>query len=228
MNRPAVLVASLLCALPGGWLASLAWTLTTPVRVALVLTGALVGAAVATLAVTGPSAARHGPTRPPESRATDPRANVPGRRPTAGAPPDAALPRHRTADRAVPRHTATGSAGPSPANPSPADLYPAGPDGTGPDRAGPDAARLDGPWPDGAGPDGARSDGGDRAERAALIAQCPRCGELRLDSGRNGPAYRFRCGNPGCGHAWTWHPTEPWPPVVVRRNLPSRADRKPG
>lgn len=58
MIRPAVLVASLLCALPGGWLASLAWTLSTPVRVALVLTGALVGTVVATLAVSGPSPAR--------------------------------------------------------------------------------------------------------------------------------------------------------------------------
>ncbi|GAA5152641.1 hypothetical protein GCM10023321_21700 [Pseudonocardia eucalypti] len=199
MSRPAVLAASLLCALPGGWLASLAWTLTTPVRVALVLTGALVGAAVAALAVTGPSPARPGPARPPESRA-----NGPGRRPpAAGAPSDTALPRHRTADRAVSRHVASGSADPSPPDPHPA----------GPDDAGPV-----GPWPD----------GGDRAERAALIAQCPRCGELRLDSGRNGPAYRFRCGNPGCGHAWTWHPDEPWPPVVVRRNLPSRTDRKPG
>jgi hypothetical protein len=48
------------------------------------------------------------------------------------------------------------------------------------------------------------------------IAQCPRCGDFRLDVHRDGPTFGFRCTG-GCGHAWTWAVGTPWPPTVVRR-----------
>jgi hypothetical protein len=54
---------------------------------------------------------------------------------------------------------------------------------------------------------------------SALIAQCPRCGEFRLDVDQVAPAYAFRCRNGNCGNTWNWTPGTPWPPVVVRRNL---------
>lgn len=54
---------------------------------------------------------------------------------------------------------------------------------------------------------------------SALIAQCPRCGEFRLDVSHAGGAYAFRCRNGSCGNTWSWTPGTPWPPVVVRRNL---------
>jgi len=53
---------------------------------------------------------------------------------------------------------------------------------------------------------------------SALIAQCPRCGEFRLDVSASPPGYAFRC-VAGCGNSWVWTPGTPWPPVVVRRNL---------
>jgi hypothetical protein len=53
---------------------------------------------------------------------------------------------------------------------------------------------------------------------SALIAQCPRCGEFRLDVSARPPGYAFRC-VAGCGNSWVWTPGTPWPPVVVRRNL---------
>jgi len=68
-------------------------------------------------------------------------------------------------------------------------------------------------WPGAAAP--LSGDG----EQPPLVAQCPRCGEFRLDSARNGPAYTFRCQHPGCGYTWGWTPGAAWPAVVVRRNL---------
>lgn len=52
---------------------------------------------------------------------------------------------------------------------------------------------------------------------SAVIAQCPRCGDFRLDVTRAGPEYRFTCRS--CAYAWAWTPGTPWPPVAVRRNL---------
>lgn len=56
-------------------------------------------------------------------------------------------------------------------------------------------------------------------EQPPLIAQCPRCGEFRLDVVPDPTAYHLRCLGPACGHAWQWVPGTPWPPVVVRRDL---------
>lgn len=52
-----------------------------------------------------------------------------------------------------------------------------------------------------------------------LIAQCPRCGDFRLDVAQDDPDYRFRCRH--CAHLWRWTSGTPWPAVVVRRNLPT-------
>ncbi len=57
------------------------------------------------------------------------------------------------------------------------------------------------------------------ADGAALVAQCPNCGDFHIDVRRAGPAYVFRCRNPRCGEEWRWTPGTAWPPVVVRRNL---------
>jgi hypothetical protein len=54
---------------------------------------------------------------------------------------------------------------------------------------------------------------------SALIAQCPRCGEFRLDVSHVAQDYVFQCRNGSCGNTWNWTPGTPWPPVVVRRNL---------
>lgn len=54
---------------------------------------------------------------------------------------------------------------------------------------------------------------------SALIAQCPRCGEFRLDVRQVAQDYAFECRNESCGNIWSWTPGTPWPPVVVRRNL---------
>ena len=51
---------------------------------------------------------------------------------------------------------------------------------------------------------------------SALIAQCPHCGDFRLDVHRDGHEYAFRCAE-GCGHTWRWAPGSQWPPVVIRR-----------
>ena len=67
------------------------------------------------------------------------------------------------------------------------------------------------------------------ATGAALVAQCPNCGDFRLDVARNEPAYSFRCRNPRCRHEWRWTPGTDWPAVVVRRNLtgePTAPDRR--
>jgi hypothetical protein len=53
---------------------------------------------------------------------------------------------------------------------------------------------------------------------SALIAQCPRCGEFRMDVHNTSAGYAFRCAR--CGNTWGWTPGTPWPPVVVRRRLP--------
>lgn len=55
---------------------------------------------------------------------------------------------------------------------------------------------------------------------SALIAQCPRCGEFRLDVKHVAQDYAFACQNKSCGNTWNWTPGTPWPDVVVRRNLP--------
>ncbi len=48
---------------------------------------------------------------------------------------------------------------------------------------------------------------------STFIAQCPRCGAFRLDIQSASGAWDFRC--EACGHAWTWQPGTPWPPVRV-------------
>jgi len=67
------------------------------------------------------------------------------------------------------------------------------------------------------------------ATGAALVAQCPNCGDFRLDVARGEPAYSFRCRNPRCRNEWHWTPGTDWPAVVVRRNLtgePTGPDRR--
>lgn len=59
-------------------------------------------------------------------------------------------------------------------------------------------------------------------EASPLIAQCPECGEFRLDVSEHGRAFAFQCRNPGCANTWSWTPGTPWPPVVVRRTLAAR------
>lgn len=53
----------------------------------------------------------------------------------------------------------------------------------------------------------------------AVVAQCPRCGDFRLDLKQDGDACAFHCRNPNCGHRWEWRAGTPWPTTVVRRNL---------
>lgn len=53
----------------------------------------------------------------------------------------------------------------------------------------------------------------------AVVAQCPRCGDFRLDLEQDGDACAFHCRNPNCGHRWEWRAGTPWPTTVVRRNL---------
>jgi hypothetical protein len=60
------------------------------------------------------------------------------------------------------------------------------------------------------------------AEGSALVAQCPNCGDFRIDVHRADPAFAFRCRNPRCGEEWRWTPGTAWPAVVVRRNLTGR------
>jgi hypothetical protein len=60
------------------------------------------------------------------------------------------------------------------------------------------------------------------AEGSALVAQCPNCGDFRIDVHRAEQAYAFRCRNPRCGEEWRWTPGTAWPSVVVRRNLTGR------
>ncbi len=49
---------------------------------------------------------------------------------------------------------------------------------------------------------------------STFIAQCPRCGAFRLDVGRAGNDWDFRCES--CEYTWTWQPGTPWPPVRVK------------
>jgi hypothetical protein len=53
----------------------------------------------------------------------------------------------------------------------------------------------------------------------AVVAQCPRCGDFRLDLAQDADSYAFHCRNPNCGHRWEWRAGAPWPTTVVRRNL---------
>lgn len=53
----------------------------------------------------------------------------------------------------------------------------------------------------------------------AVVAQCPRCGDFRLDLKQDGDSCAFHCRNPRCGHRWEWRAGAPWPTTVVRRNL---------
>lgn len=53
----------------------------------------------------------------------------------------------------------------------------------------------------------------------AVVAQCPRCGDFRLDLKQDGESCAFHCRNPNCGHRWEWRAGTPWPTTVVRRNL---------
>ncbi|MFJ6673908.1 hypothetical protein ACIQMJ_22595 [Actinosynnema sp. NPDC091369] len=53
----------------------------------------------------------------------------------------------------------------------------------------------------------------------AVVAQCPRCGDFRLDLEQDADTYAFHCRNPRCGHRWEWRAGAPWPTTVVRRNL---------
>jgi hypothetical protein len=53
----------------------------------------------------------------------------------------------------------------------------------------------------------------------AVVAQCPRCGDFRLDLKQDGDSCAFHCRNPNCGHRWKWRAGTPWPTTVVRRNL---------
>lgn len=53
----------------------------------------------------------------------------------------------------------------------------------------------------------------------AVVAQCPRCGDFRLDLKQDGDSCAFHCRNPNCGHRWEWRAGAPWPTTVIRRNL---------
>lgn len=53
----------------------------------------------------------------------------------------------------------------------------------------------------------------------SVVAQCPNCGDFRLDVAREGHEHAFRCRNPRCGHRWSWRADAAWPTTVVRRNL---------
>jgi hypothetical protein len=47
----------------------------------------------------------------------------------------------------------------------------------------------------------------------AVIAQCPNCGEFRVDKKRTGDCYTFDC--PSCQMRWTWRPGEDWRSIEV-------------
>lgn len=58
---------------------------------------------------------------------------------------------------------------------------------------------------------------------SAVVAQCPNCGEFRVDVEHSGDGYAFGC--PSCAHRWSWVPGEPWPRVRVD---PRRRAGRPG
>lgn len=131
-----------------------------------------------------------------------------GAAPAAGAPPaTAGSAPPATAGSASPAATGSGSSVAAGSAPPPAAQA---------DRRGPSPIRRT-PAPPLSGYDAA----------SALIAQCPRCGEFRLDVSTVSPGYAFRC-VAGCGNRWEWTPGTPWPPVVVRRNLSGRSVAEDG
>lgn len=52
---------------------------------------------------------------------------------------------------------------------------------------------------------------------ATVVAQCPRCGSFGLDVEEIEAGFGFRCRD--CRNTWRWARDQPWPPVVVRRDL---------
>lgn len=56
---------------------------------------------------------------------------------------------------------------------------------------------------------------------SSLVAQCPVCGEFRVDVTRSTDGFAFAC--PPCGERWSWAPGRPWPGVTVsaRRRRPA-------
>ncbi len=64
----------------------------------------------------------------------------------------------------------------------------------------------------------------DRYKQRSQIAQCPACGNFRLDvSHPHSNGYSLRCVD--CGHFWSWTPGTSWPGLKVDRTRNSRSER---
>ncbi|MGD9530651.1 MAG: hypothetical protein AB7V44_28220 [Pseudonocardia sp.] len=142
---------------------------------------------------------RHGPTRPDNGAPAAPHPDWPGRTPLAhdGYPPDPAA---RSAPPALPT-----THPPLPEFTPPPPL---------PERRASRFSLEEHPVP-AAQPSGAA---------VRRIVQCPRCGDFRVQLGRQTETFSFACRR--CAHAWEWTPGSPWPATVVRppgaeRGLPT-------
>lgn len=243
-RSPALLVATVVAALVGGLLAAQFWNVGLWIRALTLLVGAVVGVLVAygvlttaparpqrTVAPPGPPAAFTGwptPHSPPSH--SPPTYGPPTHGPATYGPPANSPPRHSppaygpsTPRPAPPVPPARGGGWPHPAPHNTPATTPAPPTVPVPVRPEPERPPRQLVLP----LTGARTqpvgDGYD--PRRALIAQCPRCGEFRLDVTRAGAAYAFRCHNDSCANTWSWTPGTAWPAVVVRRNLTGPAPR---
>jgi len=221
-----ILVITLLGGLLGGLLGDSIWTVALWQWVLMLLGGTVIGTGVAFFLLTAdrPEAGRWSPQ--PE-RPAAPRSPEPPRPswPAVPTPPASQTNRTRPAaqigDRSEPEAY--------PPTESARITLPL-PDGSAPPSNGTASRQWWAETPSAAAPSDRREPSALRPGPApppssydvesALIAQCPRCGEFRLDVSHVARAYAFRCRNESCGNSWSWTPGTPWPPVVVRRNLP--------
>ncbi len=203
-HRVAILTITVVCGLAGGLLASLIWHIDFGALLLVLFVSSVIATMVAFSLLTG------------EPAVGSPAWPGPGDASTPSLPSTSA----RFAP-AVNRTVADSSAQPRPAAPGRVVLPLAG--------RSPEPVSDKRQWWAEASPNSsgkpasplapAPSLGNYQAHRA-LIAQCPHCGDFRIDVSSAGPSYSFRCRNPHCGNTWTWTPGSPWPAVVVRRNLP--------
>lgn len=154
-----------------------------------------------------PPAPRHSPPPlPPPPLPPAPQPPAPPRAPLE--PRYAVLPLDGAVDgqRAVDPHGTNGTAAPASGGwwtqPGVAPTQPASPTVAAPKRAAPELGSY---------------------VESAVVAQCPNCGEFRVDVEHRGDGYAFGC--PSCAHRWSWNPGEPWPRVRVD---PRRRAGRPG
>lgn len=231
-----ILVITLLCGLLGALLGGLFGdgflTVSWWLRVLAVLGGTVIGSGVAFFLLTAdrpetgrwsPQPERPAPPRPPEpSQPPEPtRPSWPAVQTPPNSQPNRMTPVAHIGDRSEPEtYPST----------EPARIALPLPGGSAPPSNGTATRQWWAETPSAAAPSDRREPPALRRSPApplssydvesALIAQCPRCGEFRLDVSHVARAYAFQCRNASCGNTWSWTPGTPWPPVVVRRNLP--------